>query len=98
MPRQAASVDANQSKIVKGLRAVGASILHLHAVGKGCPDILVGFRGENFLMEIKDGDKTPSKRKLNKGQVDWHRAWRGQVVVVNDYDEALAVIFKDRVS
>ena len=51
-----ARVDANQPVIVAALRAIGATVQHLHAVGQGCPDILVGYDGVNFLMEIKDGD------------------------------------------
>ena len=75
---------------VKALRAAGATVQHLHTVGHGCPDILVGIRGcENYLLEIKDGAKPPSKRRLTKDEARWHRRWRGQVDVVKDVDEAL---------
>ena len=40
--RQAAKRDANHAQIVKRFRDIGASVLDLGAVGKGCPDILVG--------------------------------------------------------
>ena len=90
--RRAAKVDDNQAEIVAGLRRVGATVQPLHAVGFGCPDILVGFRGTNKLMEIKDGSKPPSKRKLTPDQVKWHKIWRGQVAVVNDLAEALRVL------
>lgn len=45
------SVDANQPEIVAALHAVGATVQHLHEVGHGCPDILVGFRGKNYLID-----------------------------------------------
>lgn len=92
MPRLKAKVDANQPEIVRVLRGVGANVQHLHMVGRGCPDILVGFRGRNFLLEIKDGSLPPSRRGLTKDELDWHDAWQGQVAVVNDADEALRAI------
>ncbi len=90
--RRAARIDANQPDIVKVLRAVGASVAHIHMVGQGLPDIIVGFRGVNYLMEIKDENKPPSKRRLTPDEKDWHDNWRGSVVVVNNEDEALKAI------
>lgn len=90
--RRAAKVDANQAEIVAALRKAGASVQHLHAVGAGCPDLLVGFRGRNLLVEVKDGNKSPSARKLTPDQVAWHDAWRGQVAVVKDVTEAMKLL------
>jgi len=89
---RAAKVDANQGEIVRALRAVGAIVQVLSDVGKGCPDLLVGFKGMNFLIEVKDGNKVPSARKLTPDQETWHRIWKGQVAVVKDTAEALAVL------
>lgn len=89
---RAAKVDRNQSEIVAALRRVGATVEPLHAVGKGVPDLLVGFRGRNFLLEVKDQLKPPSARKLTPDQVKWHEAWRGQKEVVKSVDEAIAVV------
>ena len=91
---RAAKVDANQPEIVKALRAVGATVEHLHKVGAGCPDLLVGYKGVNYLVEIKDGSLPPSARKLNERQVPWHRDWRGQVAVANNIEEALNIILE----
>jgi hypothetical protein len=90
--RRAANVDRNQPEIVAALRAAGATVEHLHAVGGGCPDLLVGYRGANYLLEVKDGKKAASERKLNPDQVVWHAAWRGQKVVVEDPEQALRAI------
>lgn len=87
-----ARVDNNQADIVAVLREVGATVQTLHFVGKGCPDILVGFRGVNYLMEIKDGNKAASKRQLTPAEREFHATWAGQVVIVEDYEAALAVI------
>jgi hypothetical protein len=91
--RYAAAVDANQAAVVAALRRVGATVQPLHAVGDGVPDLLVGFRGQTFLIEVKDGMKPPSKRKLTPDQVDWHSAWRGgPVAVVLDEFAAVALV------
>lgn len=90
--RRAAKVDANQTEIVKALRQVGASVQSLASTGKGCPDLLVGFRGVNWLLEIKDGQKVKSARKLTDDQVVWHQTWRGKVYIVESVDQALNLL------
>lgn len=84
--------DQNQPVIVQALRAVGASVQLLHAVGKGCPDVLVGFRGANYLLEIKNPAQKPSARCLTPDEKQWHLTWLGQKAVVETPDEALAAI------
>jgi hypothetical protein len=44
------------------------------------------------LLEVKDGAKPPSARKLTKAQIVWHRDWRGMVHIVNNTTEALTAI------
>lgn len=88
----AARVDANQQAVVEALRAVGASVQHLHKVGQGCPDLAVGYRGATYLIEVKDGRKPPSAQKLTEAQERWHCDWRGHAVVVNSPEAALAAI------
>jgi hypothetical protein len=57
---------------------------------KGCPDLLV-YRADTLsLLEIKDGSKIPSRRKLTPLQVEFHKQW--PVHVVNDIDEALKAV------
>jgi hypothetical protein len=85
-------VDDNQKELVKGLRELGATVQHLHEVGKGCPDILVGYRGRNYLLEIKDSAKPPSKRRLTKDEKVWHGKWKGSVAVVCDLHQAAMAI------
>ncbi len=91
MPR-IARADANQPAITKALRQIGATVQVIHMVGEGCPDLLVGLRGVNFLLELKDGDKPPSARKLTPDEVEWHEDWRGQVAIVYDVQQAIDAI------
>ena len=86
--RRAARTDANQEEIVKALRAVGATVQSLAAVGHGVPDLLVGYQGKTILMEVKDGTKSPSKRQLTEDQVKWIDAWSGGSVFIVDNVEA----------
>jgi Holliday junction resolvase len=87
-----ARLDQNHPEIVDSLRRVGFSVQSLATVGCGCPDIIVGTGGQNYLFEIKDGDKVPSKRKLTPDEMGWHAAWKGQVHTVMSVQDCLDVI------
>ncbi len=91
--RRAANVDVGQSAVVKYLRSLGMSVQPIHTLGKGVPDLLVGWRGQNFLLELKDGTKPSSAQKLTTAEDKWHKAWGGQVAITNSPEAAaLAVI------
>ena len=89
--RRAARVDANHAEIVETLLSVaGVSIHSLAALGRGCPDLLVGAEGKSFLVEVKDGSKYPSDRTLTPDQEKWIRKWTGSPVkIIMDEGEAL---------
>jgi len=89
---RAKKVDLNQMEIVATLRKIGATVQSLATVGNGCPDLLVGFQGINYLMEIKNGDKVPSAQELTPDQIKWHIEWRGEVHIVRSIDDAFAVL------
>lgn len=90
--RRAAKVDTNQPAIVQALREVGATVEPTHMLGRGFPDIVVGFRGVNYLIEIKDGEKSPSKRRLTSDEKEWHLAWNGTVDIVESVEDAYEVL------
>lgn len=89
---KSARTDRNQSEIVRALRQLGCSVQSLAEIGQGCPDLLVGFRGENFLMEVKDGMAKPSAQKLTECEKLWHKTWSGKVVIVTSAKEAIALV------
>jgi hypothetical protein len=92
MLRTASRVDANQPAIVERLRAIGASVLHVHQL-KNCFDLLVGYRKQTFLFEIKDPSQPPSARQLTPGEAKFKAEWRGsEYHVVHTFDEALAIL------
>jgi hypothetical protein len=92
MSNYAKRVDDNQKQIVECLRRAGFTVEHLHTQGGGCPDLLCGISGQNFLIEIKDGKKKTAK--LNELQENWHSTWKGQVSVIKTIDECLDFINK----
>jgi hypothetical protein len=78
--RHAARVDKNQQEIVSALRAAGACVWII-----GLPvDLLVGYKGHTFLVEVKDG---PRKR-LTALQDDFFKNWSGSTLARIDGSEA----------
>lgn len=91
--RRAAKIDANQPLIVEALRKAGAFVQPLHTVGSGVPDLLVGFQNRTALIEVKDGSKPPSERRLTPDQQEWHGKWKGgTLATVCDVEAALRVL------
>jgi Holliday junction resolvase len=86
--RAAAKRDKNEPEIIAALLAVGASVSQLS--GRGLPDLLVGFKGVNYLLEVKNKE---SGGKLKPDQVEFIASWQGRpVVVVWNVDDALKAI------
>lgn len=103
MPRYAAKIDENQPGIVDGLKHIGCSVEHLAKLGKGAPDLLVGYNGFNFLFEIanpetrhgrskRPGSKDRYHRATNDAQKEWYLSWRGRVDVVETLEQALHIV------
>jgi len=63
-----------------------------HQLGKGFPDIAVGYQGRNYLFEIKDPAQEPARRRLTEDEADWHLAWRGQVHVIETSRDAMIIL------
>ena len=92
MSKYARRIDENQNEIVKALRDCGAYV-RIISQGDGIPDLLVGYMGYTILMEVKDGDKVPSKRKLTEAEEAFFKDWRGgMLAIVNDVEEALDIL------
>jgi hypothetical protein len=88
--RRAARTDSTQTDIVNALRRCGCRVLHLHTLGSGAPDILVGLGRRLTMMELKSGDLSPSRRRLTPLEQDFARDWAGHVITIESVDQALA--------
>ena len=92
MPKYNARVDRNQAEIVEAFRRYGASVAHTHTLGQGFPDLVVGYRGQNWLVEVKDWMKPVSARKLTPVEQAFRDAWRGSYHVVETVGDVAALI------
>lgn len=59
-------------------------------MGSGCPDLLIGFGGNNYLVEIKNMDGrgmrfTPAEREFMD-------AWKGKIYMVTNIPQALELL------
>ena len=88
--RLAAKIDDNQRNIVATLRRAGCEVMSMAAIGNGCPDLLIFRAGVVYMLEIKDGEKTASRRKLTPHQELFHKRW--PVKVVTSEAEALRAV------
>jgi hypothetical protein len=90
--RRANRIDDNQNDIVAALRKAGATV-RVISQGEGIPDLLVGFRGETILFEVKDGNKPPSARTLTPAEKKFFDEWEGGLcMVVKSVEDALELL------
>lgn len=91
--RRRAKIDANHQAIGDALQAAGATVYSLAGEGKGCPDLLIGWRGQNLLLEVKRPDyqkKAGKKRQATRdAQITWALKWTGQYAIVTTPEEAI---------
>ena len=81
-------VDENQKTIVHTFIALGASVLNLSTVGRGCPDLLIGYRGKSVLVEVK-----APKGTFTDPQIKFMQEWRGGAVSrIDSVDAAIRLI------
>jgi hypothetical protein len=83
--RYAARVDSNQKAIVDCLRRMGAVVWVI-----GLPvDLLVGYRGKTYLVEVKAG----KKKKFTSLQVEFFERWNGDKLVrIESPNDALTML------
>lgn len=87
--RRAARIDANQNEIVNAARGVGCSVWITSAMGAGAPDLVIGCPRtfQNFMVEVKDGSLSPSRRALTPDEAKFHRDWRGQICIIESVEQ-----------
>lgn len=86
--------DANHVALRTLWRSAGGSWLDIIPVDGGEPDALVGWRGQDRLIEVKRPDLSPSRQRPRQRQSDWHRAWKGRAVAVVTCFDDLVQLFE----
>jgi Holliday junction resolvase len=89
--RRAARRDDGEREIIDALREAGAYVKQIN--DDGTFDLLVHHGGRTLLLEVKDGKKPQSKRKLTEAEQKFHNEWPGDnLFIVNSVDEALELL------
>ena len=82
-------VDENQKSLIHTFICLGASVLNLSTVGRGCPDLLIGYKGKTVLVEIKSS----AKATFTEPQIKFMQGWRGGAVSrIDSVDAAIRLI------
>ena len=82
-------VDLNHQEVVKTLRSLGASVFDASRMGQGFPDLVIGYKHQTVLVEIKSGES----KKFTVAQLKFMADWKGSAVVrINDVDGAIRLI------
>jgi len=89
--KQRARVDKNHKSIVECFRKLGCSVLSLSSQGKGCPDLLISYQMQCYLIEVKD-----IGGKLRESQKEFMRTWGSPVYVVRSNNEVVSLLNKLR--
>jgi len=82
-------VDENQREIINLFKQIGAGVVVLSDIGNGVTDLLIGYQGKNYLIEIKNPVR---KWKYTNKQKIWHEYWPGQKATITTKEEALKIL------
>ena len=86
MARRANRRDANHRDIIEEFKRLGWSVLDIADL-KNCCDLMVAKCGHTIAIEVKDGEKPPSARKLTSGEESFRERWTGNYkIVINELD------------
>ena len=94
--RRAARRDDNEQSIIKAMRAEGAYVKVIN--DEGLFDLLVAYTGPSgfqhtLLIEVKDGSKPPSARRLTPAEAKFHDEWPlSNLFIIIDPEHAVALL------
>ena len=88
--------DANHTDIVGTFRQYHCNVLDTASLGNGAPDLVVAIPSKNgyinVLVEVKDGSKPPSQRRLTPDEIEFMQTWRGKYVIIESVDDVIALL------
>jgi hypothetical protein len=91
---RAKRADANQAALVKFIRVLGASFQHTFQI-PGALDGIIGYRGVDVRVEIKDPDQPPSRRALTDAEKKTIDEWRGRKPVIIETEADVVALLKE---
>jgi hypothetical protein len=94
--RRAAKKDDNHNEIAKAFRALGCGWIDTYQFGSPMLDGLAEINTETWMIEIKDGAKPKSARKLTVGETKSFSTWRGKMAIIESLSDVVALVNKVR--
>lgn len=86
--RRAARVDSNHGEVGRAFRKLGYSTKDVSQLKKFC-DWVVAKNNRSFLIEVKDGDLEPARRKLTPGEKEFHDYWEDEVYIIESLEDVV---------
>lgn len=84
--------DANHRDLVNFFRKAGAIVDDVSDLPGLGYDIIVCFAGETVMVEIKDGSKPPSARRLTESEEAAKARWGKKFAVIEDEEQAKGLL------
>lgn len=84
--------DSNHGDIRSAFESLGCSVCDLSALGNGRPDLLIGFGGLCICVEVKDGAKPPSERRLTPDEEKFRMNWKGGYRLVTNLEDVAETV------
>ena len=75
--------DGNHTSVAKAFEKLGCSVHRTNLAW----DLTVGYGGLTMLIEVKDGSKPPSRRRLTALEDKFHATWTGGIRIVENLDD-----------
>jgi hypothetical protein len=84
--RRANRRDSNHREVINEFEKLGWEVLDIADL-KNCCDIVAAVNNITICVEIKDGSKPPSQRKLTSGEDAFMKRWKGLWFKVETLDD-----------
>jgi hypothetical protein len=92
MPGMRARTDRNHKEIMRAFRTCGCEVEDTSRLGKGFPDMVVDVRGKLWLVEVKDGDKPKSAKRLTPAEVQFQKRFHAHYRIIESIDDVVGMV------
>ena len=80
---RARRTDANHGEVAAAFERLGCSVWKVNDV----VDLVIGYGGIAFLIEVKDGTKPPSAQKLTPREEKFRKSWTGGLYLIRNMQD-----------
>ncbi len=79
--------DHNHKTVERAFRLLGCTVADTSGVASGFPDLVVGFRGRDHKVEVKNRQTSYGRKGKSESQKTFERLWNGNPHVDEVWDE-----------